>query len=83
MLLGSATLTESPRWLVQQNRVVDARQALRRLREPGSDVDHAVAEIAASVVTEKLETQVMKHPHRAAWLLTMHRARTYVHTTGQ
>jgi sugar porter (SP) family MFS transporter len=51
-LAGLALLPESPRWLVRQNRPVDAKASLSRLRKAGDDVDGEVAEMIRSVKAE-------------------------------
>jgi sugar porter (SP) family MFS transporter len=47
MLVLMLRLPESPRWLVKANRRDDAREALRGVREDGSDLDAELDEIVA------------------------------------
>jgi hypothetical protein len=42
MILGMGFIPESPKWLVQHNRLADAKDTLRHLRPKAHDIDAEV-----------------------------------------
>ncbi|EXF80193.1 sugar porter family MFS transporter [Colletotrichum fioriniae PJ7] len=64
IIIGTLFAPESPWWLVRQNRLEDAREAVRKLTSPKSDIDFDLdAHIEMMRVTNQFEIEVSSGAH--------------------